>query len=283
MKCFRSALLCATAHLKAVASRPIIELDRHPICEQSGEQHRKSRALVLIASTNPQFTADPLDKRPNNPHSQSFAGGWIKSFRPNRAIIGDRQRVALPRIRFQPDRDAAFAVFGRVRDQLIDDEAERNAGDGRQLDFNPLDDDDPLRALLGGQHRGEIATKILEVLLERYGLYAIQIMETLVDASNRGHAIGRDGQLRSGFGIRRRPALQPKKADDHLQAVQKSMIGLVPQNLLLLDQLVLLTKQSLFSGESLSQPDFRAPMFCKLVFVARDRAALRALKYGVRR
>jgi hypothetical protein len=39
------------------------------------------RALVLIASTNPQFTADPFDKRPNNPHSQAFAGGWIKSFR----------------------------------------------------------------------------------------------------------------------------------------------------------------------------------------------------------
>ena len=41
------------------------------------------------------------------------------------------------------------------------------------VDFNPLDDDDPLRALRG-QHNGEIATKILEVLLERKGLHAIQ-------------------------------------------------------------------------------------------------------------
>src|SRR5271165_5062585 len=111
MKCFRSALLCATAHLKAVASRPIIELDRHPICEQSGEQHRKSRALVLIASTNPQFAAYPFDKRPNNPHSQSFAGGWVKSCRQDRAIVGDRQRIALSGIRFQPDRDPGFAVL----------------------------------------------------------------------------------------------------------------------------------------------------------------------------
>jgi hypothetical protein len=29
--------------------------------------------LVVIAATNPQFTADPLDERSNNPHSQSFA------------------------------------------------------------------------------------------------------------------------------------------------------------------------------------------------------------------
>ena len=51
---------------------------RHPFCKQSREQDRNARALVVIASTNPQFTADPVDKRPNNPHSQSFAGGWIK-------------------------------------------------------------------------------------------------------------------------------------------------------------------------------------------------------------
>ena len=77
-----------------------------------------------------------------------------------------------------------------------------------------------------------------------------------MDAPDRDYTIGRGGQLRSGLGVRRRPALQPKQAYDHLQAVQKSMIGLFAQNLLLLDQLVLLTKQSLFSSESLPQPDF---------------------------
>jgi hypothetical protein len=32
-----------------------------PICDELGEQDRKSRALVPIASTNPQFTADLSD------------------------------------------------------------------------------------------------------------------------------------------------------------------------------------------------------------------------------
>jgi hypothetical protein len=178
-----------------VASRSFIDPDRHRTCEQLGEQHRKSRALVFIASIDPQFTADPFDKRPNNRHSQSLAGGWIKPFRQNWAIIGDRQRVALSGVLFQPDCYPACAVFGRIRDQFVDDEAERNAGDGLQFDVNCLDDDGLVRALLRGQHRGEIATKILEVLLERDGLYAIQIMEAPVVAPNRGHAIARDSQL----------------------------------------------------------------------------------------
>ena len=140
---------------------------------QSGKQHRKSRALVFIASTNPQFTADPFDKRPNNPHSQSFAGGWIESFRQTRAIIGNRQRVALFRIGFQADRNPACAVFGCVRDQFVGDEAERNSGDGRQLISMPSTT--MIRSGCSeGQHHGEIATKILEVLLERKGLCAIQ-------------------------------------------------------------------------------------------------------------
>jgi hypothetical protein len=120
----------------------IVELGGHPVCDQSAEQHGELCALVVIASTNPQFTTDPYDKRPNNVQSQSFAGGWIESVRQNGAIIGDRQRVALSEIWFQPDRDPAFAVLSRVRDQLVDDEAERNAGDGRQLDIDSLDDDD---------------------------------------------------------------------------------------------------------------------------------------------
>ena len=54
-----------------------------------------------------------------------------------------------------------------------------------------------------------------------------------------------------------------------------SMGEQLAQNIVLLNQLVHLTKQSLFSGERLSQPDFHAP---QLAFVARDRAALRAFK-----
>src|SRR5664279_6207277 len=107
-------------------------IERHrSICAQLREQHRKLGASVLVASTNLQFTANAFDKRPNNPHSQSFAGRWIKSFRQSRAVIRDRQRVALSRIRLQPDRDPACAIFGRVRDQFVDNETERNAGDGR--------------------------------------------------------------------------------------------------------------------------------------------------------
>jgi hypothetical protein len=48
------------------------------------------------------------------------------------------------------------------------------------------------------------------------------------------------------------------------------------------DELVHLTKQSLFSRESLSQVDVRVTMFCGLSFVASERAALRASKYDVR-
>jgi hypothetical protein len=45
-------------------------------------------------------------------------------------------------------------------------------------------------------------------LFERDGLHAIDKMETPVDAPDRGHAVGGDGQLRSGLGICRRPALE---------------------------------------------------------------------------
>ena len=72
-------------------------------------------------------------------------------------------------------------------------------------------------------------TKIVAELLERDALYAIAIMETKtsVHAPDRGYAIGRRSQLRSGLGIRRRPALQRKQTYDHLQVIQQSMIGLL--------------------------------------------------------
>jgi hypothetical protein len=43
-----------------VASCSVIELDGQPICKPSEEQHRKSRALVLIASTTSQLTTDHI-------------------------------------------------------------------------------------------------------------------------------------------------------------------------------------------------------------------------------
>jgi hypothetical protein len=58
------------------------------------------------------------------------------------------------------------------------------------------------------------------------------------------------------------------------------MMALLVQNLLVADQLILLTKQSLVPNESLSQPDFRVSMLCQLEFVARNRAPLRALESG---
>jgi hypothetical protein len=45
-----------------------------------------------------------------------------------------------------------------------------------------------------------------------------------------------------------------------------------------LDQLVLLTKQGFFPGESLAKHAFRAPVPYQLAFAARDRAVLAAFK-----
>src|SRR5271154_670314 len=106
-------------------------------------------------------------------------------------------------------------------------------------------------------------------------------MEPPVDAPDRGNAVGGRGQLRNNLGILRRTALQRQQAYDHLQTVQQPMIGFLPQHRLLLDQRVLLTKQSLFPGESLAKPAFRAPVPYQLAFVARDRAALAAFKNDI--
>src|SRR5580700_9537451 len=107
-------------------------------------------------------------------------------------------------------------------------------------------------------------------------------MEPPVDAPDRGNAIGCRGQLRNDLGILRRTALQRQQAYDHLQTVQQPMIGLLPQHRLLLDQRVLLTKQSLFPGESLAKPAFGAPVSYQFAFVARDRATLAVFKNGIR-
>ena len=45
------------------------------------------------------------------------------------------------RRRFQSNGDAAVGVFRRIGDQLVDDEAERDAERGRYLDIRALDHD----------------------------------------------------------------------------------------------------------------------------------------------
>jgi hypothetical protein len=48
--------------------------------------------LAHIASTNPQLTADTFGKRPNNPHSHSFASGGIESLERG-AFFQDKVRM----------------------------------------------------------------------------------------------------------------------------------------------------------------------------------------------
>ena len=61
-------------------------------------------------------------------------------------------------------------------------------------------------------------------------------------------AIGRGGQLRSDLRVGRCSALQRQQAHDHLQAVQQPVIGLLAQERLMFDQLVLLAKQNFIVG-----------------------------------
>jgi hypothetical protein len=68
-----------------------------------------------------------------------------------------------------------------------------------------------------------------------------------------------------------------------LHAVQEPVVGFLAQNLLLLDKRVLLSKESLISGERPTQRAFHVPMSCQLTFVARDRAALVIFKNGIRK
>ena len=88
-----------------------------------------------------------------------------------------------------------------------------------------------------------------------------------MDAPDHGNTIGCGSQLRSGLGIFRRPALQRKQAYDHLQVVQQSMIGLAAQKLLILNQLVFLTKQALIKSDGLSQLEFGASIFFQFAFI----------------
>ena len=192
---------------------------------KSGEQHCKSRALVLVIPTNSQFTADLFDKSSNDPHSQSFAGGGIESFRQACAIIGNRQRVAFFTIGFQADRDPACTVFRGVGDQFVGDEAERNGGDGRQSDFDSLDE----MSAPGARRTASWRCRDKD----RRGIASVQRF------ARRPMSEDADGCVRSWRCDRlRRPnpkqprhssTLEPaaKQACDHLQAVQQPMIRLL--------------------------------------------------------
>src|SRR5471030_3216487 len=98
----------------------------------STEQNRKSRAVVCVAAIDPQFAADLLDEGRNEFHSQPLAGCRIEPCRQGGPLVADRQGVAFSGIRFERHRDAALAMLEGVRHQLVGDETEGNAGDGRQ-------------------------------------------------------------------------------------------------------------------------------------------------------
>ena len=147
------------------------------------------------------------------------------------------------------------------------------------IDFNALDGNGPIR----GQQHGEILAKIHKVLFEREAPHAVEFMQALMHARDGGDAAGRCGQLRSGFRIRRLAALQRKQADDQLQIVQQSVIGLSARQLLLADDLILLTKEILVMGDFLAQRDSHLAKLAELALVACGGARPLASNYGAQR
>ena len=84
---------------------------RKPGSGRSGKQHGKSRALAVVVPADPQFATDLPCEGLNDPHPQPLAGVGVEPFRQRRAVIGNRQRVAMLRIRLQPDGDPALAYL----------------------------------------------------------------------------------------------------------------------------------------------------------------------------
>jgi hypothetical protein len=107
-------------------------------------------------------------------------------------------------------------------------------------------------------------------------------MEAAVNALDRGDRQAAM-ELRGGFGIGRRPACSGQQADDHLQAVQQPVIGLLAQEVLLLDHLVLLTNPLVVAGKGLPQQELSALVLGQLALVARGRAVLRGVEHDGRR
>ena len=93
-------------------------------------QNCKLRALALVGAGDPQFSVDPLDKRPNYRHSQPFADGGVEPFRQRRAVSSPRA----------PQRTGEYAAeghgmepFGQLAGVLLALLDQRNVGSTRML------------------------------------------------------------------------------------------------------------------------------------------------------
>src|SRR5581483_5766850 len=188
--------------------------------------------------------------------------------------------MALSGIRFQPDRDLTFSVLTRVCDQFISNEPKRACGTDRHPDFNAFNDDVPSSVCSQRQHRGKVATKVLEKLLECDGLSGTEHAQAPVHLADHDNAIGCRGQLRRLPLVRCRLALQRQQTYNHLLIIQESMIGLAAQERLGLDCVVLLTKQAFMKSDNLSQLEFSLTISFEFALVACDRAMLRGFNWS---
>src|ERR1051325_3530151 len=92
-------------------------------------------------------------------------------------------------------------------------------------------------------HSGQVIAKLLDEVLELDGLERIEVMKPAVDSPECPDALGRDHQLRGGFGALRLPTLQRQKADDQLKTVDEPMLEFLRQNFLRSQGLILLAQQ----------------------------------------
>src|ERR1044072_5005274 len=133
-------------------------------------------------------------------------------------------------------------MLRRIGDQLVDDEAERNSEVGRYLDVDAFDRDGMSGTFIA-QHSGQVIAKLLDEVLELDGLEVIEVMQQAADSPECPDALGRDHQLRGGFGALRLPTLQRQKADDQLKTVEEPMLEFLRQNFLRSQGLILLAQQ----------------------------------------
>ncbi len=192
-------------------------------------------ALVAFPAAETKSTTNLIDKRADNSHSQSRRCRWIKFVWESLTAIGNGQHMTFVGIDLQTDGNLAVTVLDRVRDQLVDNKAQRNCGGGRKADLDTLEKDRLFRTLFGNHHAGEVATKVLKIFAECDSLRSVIKMKTAMDAFNSRHAFCGNRQLQGDFGRSGCLALQGQQADHDLQAVQKPMVGFLTQYLMLLD------------------------------------------------
>jgi hypothetical protein len=61
-----------------------------PSCRLSGQQHRKSSAIVLVAVIDLQYASDLRGKCRDQAHSQPVASRWIEPFRQGGTFVANR-------------------------------------------------------------------------------------------------------------------------------------------------------------------------------------------------